>query len=52
MAASFSKLPPSVKAVIVRADKGFYDHKTIEYLESRKTFFAIVAKVTKPVSYN
>jgi hypothetical protein len=49
MEASFSKLPPSVKAVIVRADKGFYDHKTIEYLESRKALFAITAKVTKPV---
>jgi len=49
MEASFSKLPPSVKTVIVRADKGFYDHKTIEYLESRKALFAITAKVTKPV---
>ncbi|GFP43980.1 hypothetical protein HKBW3C_03109, partial [Candidatus Hakubella thermalkaliphila] len=47
--ASFSKLPLSAKAVIIRADKGFYDHKTIEYLESKKALFAIVAKVTKPV---
>ena len=31
--ASFSKLPSSVKVVIIRGDKGFYDHKTIEYLE-------------------
>lgn len=46
---SFSKLPSSVKAVIIRADKGFYDHKTVEYLESQKALFAIVAKVTKPV---
>jgi hypothetical protein len=47
--ASFSKLPSSVKSVIIRADKGYYDHKTIEYLESRKALFAIVAKLTKPI---
>ena len=47
--ASFAKLPPSVKIVIVRADKGFYDHKTIEYLESKKALFVIVAKLTAPV---
>ncbi len=47
--ASFAKLPPSVKIVIIRADKGFYDHETIEYLESRRALFAIVAKLTGPV---
>ncbi len=47
--ASFSKLPPSVKTVIIRADKGFYDHKTVEYLESKKALFTIVAKLTKPL---
>jgi hypothetical protein len=47
--ASFSKLPPSAKVVIIRADKGFYDHKTVEYLEDKKTLFAVVAKITKPV---
>jgi len=47
--ASFAKLPPSVKIVIIRADKGFYDHETIEYLESNKALFVIVAKLTAPV---
>ncbi|MGB9730305.1 MAG: IS1380 family transposase [Thermoprotei archaeon] len=47
--ASFAKLPTSVKVVIIRADKGFYDHKTIEYLESKKAHFAIVAKITRPI---
>lgn len=47
--ACFSKLPSSVKVVIIRADKGFYDHKTVEYLESKKALFAIVAKITKPI---
>ena len=47
--AVFAKLPPSVKIVIIRADKGFYDHQTIEYLESKKALFAIVAKLTGPI---
>ena len=46
---SFAKLPPSVKRVIIRADKGFYDHETVEYLETNKALFAIVAKLTRPV---
>jgi hypothetical protein len=47
--AVFAKLPSSVKTVIIRADKGFYDHETIEYLESNKALFVIVAKLTRPV---
>jgi hypothetical protein len=47
--ASFAKLPPSVKVVIIRADKGFYGHETIEYMESNKALFVIVAKLTRPV---
>jgi len=47
--ASFAKLPPSVKIIIIRADKGFYDHETIEYLESQKALFVIAAKLTAPV---
>jgi hypothetical protein len=47
--AVFAKLPPSAKLVIIRADKGFYDHETIEYLESKKALFVIVAKLTAPV---
>jgi len=44
--AVFAKLPPSVKSVIIRADKGFYDYETIKYLESNKALFVIVAKLT------
>ncbi|MFN3466522.1 MAG: IS1380 family transposase [Candidatus Brocadiales bacterium] len=47
--ASFAKLPPSIKTVTIRGDKGFYDHKTIEFLESRKALFAIVARLTRPL---
>lgn len=46
---SFAKLPPSVKFVIIRADKGYYDHKTIEYLESQRALFVIVARLTRPI---
>jgi hypothetical protein len=46
---SFLKLPSSVKVKIIRGDKGFYNHRTIEYLESQKALFAIVAKVTRPI---
>lgn len=49
LTAVFAKLPPSVSIVIIRADKGFYDHETIEYLESKKALFAIVARLTAPV---
>jgi hypothetical protein len=47
--ASFAKVPSSVKRVFIRADKGFFDHKTVEYLESKKAFFVIVARLTKPI---
>jgi len=47
--AVFAKLPPSVKIVIIRADKGFYDHETIEYLESQRALLVIVARLTAPI---
>ena len=47
--AAFGKIPPSVKIKIIRGDKGFYDHKTLEYLESQKALFTVVARMTMPV---
>lgn len=47
--ASFVKVPSSVKVIILRADKGFYDHKTVEYLKSENASFAIVARLTPPI---
>jgi len=47
--AVFAKLPPSVRLVIIRADKGFYDHETIEYLESKRALFVIVTRLTTPI---
>ena len=46
---SFAKIPPSVKGKIIRADKVFFDHKTLEYIESQKARFAIVARLTQPI---
>ena len=47
--AVFARIPASVKVKIVRGDKGFYDHKTVEYMEGEKALFAIVARMTQPV---
>jgi Transposase DDE domain group 1 len=38
-----------VRSVIVRADKGFYDHGLVEWLEARKAAFVIVARLTGPI---
>ena len=35
--------------MIVRADKGFYDHKVIEWLVTHQASFVIVAKLTRPI---
>ena len=47
--ACFGKIPAGIRHVIIRADKGFYDHKTIEWLEERDAHFVIVAKLTRPI---
>ena len=47
--ACFAKVPPGVRVVIVRGDKGCYDHKTIEWLEDPRARFVIVAKLTQPI---
>ena len=45
LAACFAKLPTGIKLVIIRADKGFYDHKTIAWLEERNARFVIAVKL-------
>lgn len=49
LAACFAKRPPGVRLTIVRADKGFYDHKLVEGLEARRARFVIVARLTPPI---
>jgi hypothetical protein len=47
--ACFAKVPAGVRWVIVRADKGFYDHTLDEGLEARRACFVIVARLTGPI---
>jgi hypothetical protein len=48
--ASFAKIPPTVKRVFVRADKGFFDHEIIEKIEEHPgVLFTIAAKLTSPI---
>ena len=49
LTACFAKIPAGVRLTIVRADKGFYDHKLVEWLEVRRTRFVIVARLTPPI---
>lgn len=47
--AAFAKVPPSVKTIILRADKGFFDSQTAAFLESKHARFIIVARLTPPI---
>jgi hypothetical protein len=49
LTACFAKIPAGVRLVIVRADKGFYDHTLIEWLEGQRARFVIVARLTAPI---
>lgn len=45
----FAKIPAGVRSVIVRADKGFFDHALVEWLEAHRARFVIVARLTAPI---
>jgi Transposase DDE domain group 1 len=47
--ACFAKVSAGVRSIIVRADKGFYDHGLVEWLEAQKAGFVIVARLTGPI---
>jgi hypothetical protein len=47
--ACFAKIPSEIRSVIIRADKGFYDHRIVECLEKCKACFVIVARLTRPI---
>ena len=49
LTACFAKMPAGVRSVIVRADKGFYDHAVIEWLEPHHAAFVLVARLTAPI---
>lgn len=45
----FGKLPASVRRVRARADGAFFDHQVIEFLEGKRAFYVIVARLTRPL---
>ena len=47
--ACFAKRTDPRQSVIVRADKGFYDHALVEWLELERAGFVIVARLTQPI---
>ncbi len=46
---SVTKLPSGIREIRVRADSAFYDHVIAEYLQDMPAFYAIVARITKPI---
>lgn len=47
--ACFRKIPQKVRRVILRADKGFFDHKLIDWVEQQGAGYVIVARLTRPI---
>jgi hypothetical protein len=45
----FRKIPFGVRDVIIRADKGFFGHVLVQWLEARRARFVIVARLTRPI---
>ena len=46
---AFAKLPEPTGPVRVRADGAFFDHKIIEFIEEKRAFYAVVARLTRPL---
>jgi hypothetical protein len=46
---AFAKLPARVREVRIRADGAFFDHELVEFIEEKRAFYAIVARLTKPL---
>jgi hypothetical protein len=46
---AFPKLPASIREVRVRADAAFFDHEIIEFIDGKGAFYAIVARLTRPL---
>jgi hypothetical protein len=46
---AFAKLPEAIREVRVRADGAFFDHKIIEFIEEKRAFYAIIARLTRPL---
>lgn len=46
---AFPKLPESIREVRVRADAAFFDHEIVRFIEGKRTFYALVARLTPPL---
>lgn len=46
---AFAKLSEDIHEVRVRADGAFFDHKIIEFIEQKRAFYVIVARLTRPL---
>src|SRR2546422_2378377 len=46
---AFAKLPELIGEVRVRADGAFFDHKIVEFIEGKRAFYVIVARLTGPL---
>lgn len=49
LARAFAKLPEPIRQVRVRADGAFFDHKIIEFIEQKRAFYAVVARLSRPL---
>src|SRR2546425_10328853 len=47
--ACFRKIPQKGQRAILRADKGFFDHKLIDWVEEQGAGYVIVARLTPPI---
>ncbi|HEV2315442.1 MAG TPA: IS1380 family transposase [Candidatus Acidoferrales bacterium] len=48
---AFAKLPQPASSVRIRADAGFFDHKIIEFIEGKRGFYALVARLSRPLKH-
>ncbi len=46
---AFAKLPEPRREVRVRADGAFFDHKIIDFIEGKRAFYGIVARLSRPL---
>lgn len=48
---SILKLPSGIREIRIRGDSAFYDHTIVEFLQEVSAFYAIVARITKPIQH-
>jgi hypothetical protein len=46
---AFPQLPVSIREVRVRADSAFFDQERVRFIEGKRAFYTIVARLTRPL---